>query len=307
MQLAFISLVRLPPKLSGSAWHQLHVWLWASLLMVLLATLTFAWIGEELLQASSSRGVLLILMALSLGLIASFGWVLLRQADRQARSLKQAEAQVRELSLLATHLQARAEQERMEVAHHLHDELGGLLTAAKMDLSWLQSRTEGVPLRERLTQLGGVLDEAMDLKRRVVEDLRPSLLDHFGLPTALRAYVEASCQKAGLVAELSLPQELESLPRETAIALFRMVQEGLNNILRHAAAHTVRLSLTEENTGLLLVLSDDGRGFDPARTPASCGLLGLRQRVQTLGGEMTLRTAPGRGTTLRVQVPRRAP
>src|SRR5579872_5609289 len=95
------------------------------------------------------------------------------------------------LSAFSSHLQARAELEKSQLARKLHDELGGLLTAAKMDLSWLQSRLspgQEKPVQDRLAQLGSVLDEAMDLKRRIVEQLRPSLLEHFGLATAIRAH-----------------------------------------------------------------------------------------------------------------------
>ena len=148
------------------------------------------------------------------------------------------EARTRELSALSTHLQELAEEEKSELARNLHDELGGLLTAAKMDLSWVQSRVTDPALQERLAQLGGVLDEAMDLKRRVVEDLRPSLLDHFGLPTALRAYVDSACAKAGLRAELELPEDAAPMAKDTAIALFRIVQEGVTNIIRHAGARS---------------------------------------------------------------------
>ena len=146
---------------------------------------------------------------------------------------------------LCTHLQDYVEKEKAELARRLHDELGGLLTAAKMDLSWLQSRMEDASmLRQRLDQLGNVLDEAMDLKRRVVEELRPSLLDHFGLPTALRAHVESVCSKAGLDCEVALEDAMESVSREdTAIALFRVIEEGLDNIVRHAQAKQVRIEI----------------------------------------------------------------
>src|SRR5262249_42269915 len=110
---------------------------------------------------------------------------------------KSLEERTRELSALSNHLQALSEREKSELARKLHDELGALLTAAKMDLSWLQSRLEGAAIQDRLSQLGGVLDEAMNLKRQVVEELRPSLLDHFGLATAVRAYVESTCAQAG--------------------------------------------------------------------------------------------------------------
>src|SRR5579864_3988160 len=101
---------------------------------------------------------------------------------------KRVEDRTRELSALSNHLQALSEREKSELAHKLHDELGGLLTAAKMDLSWIQSRMDPKnPLISRFAQLGAVLDEAMDLKRQLVEELRPSLLEHFGFATAVRA------------------------------------------------------------------------------------------------------------------------
>src|SRR5688572_24053129 len=126
------------------------------------------------------------------------------------------EARTGALSELCTHLQELVEREKSELARHLHDELGGLLTAAKMDLSWLQSRVSDPLLQQRLTQLGNVLDEAMDLKRRVVDELRPSLLDHFGLPTALRAHVESACAKAGIPCDVIMADTLEGIPKTTA-------------------------------------------------------------------------------------------
>ncbi|MFZ0498814.1 MAG: sensor histidine kinase [Steroidobacteraceae bacterium] len=209
------------------------------------------------------------------------------------------------LSAFATHLQQLAEEEKSELARNLHDELGGLLTAAKMDLSWLQSRVTDPNLQERLAQLGGVLDEAMDLKRRVVEDLRPSLLDHFGLPAALRAYVDSACAKGGLRAELTLPEDAAPLAKETAIALFRIVQEGTTNIIRHAGARSVALQLALEGDACHITLSDDGSGFDAAdpKLRLSHGITGMRQRVRALGGQFEIQSAPGTGTTLRVSVP----
>jgi signal transduction histidine kinase len=216
------------------------------------------------------------------------------------------EARTRELSALSTHLQELAEEEKSQLARNLHDELGGLLTAAKMDLSWVQSRVTDPDLQERLAQLGSVLDEAMDLKRRVVEDLRPSLLDHFGLPTALRAYVDSACAKAGLRTELTLPEEDAPMAKETAIALFRIVQEGVTNIIRHAGARTVTLRLAAESGAYRIVLSDDGSGFDATdrELSSSHGITGMRQRVRALGGQFEMASSPGAGTTLRVAIPR---
>jgi signal transduction histidine kinase len=228
-------------------------------------------------------------------------------ADPGAPELdKLVESRTLELSALSSHLQSLSEQEKSALARTLHDELGGLLTAAKMDLSWLQSRLETPAfLQDRLAQLGSVLDEAMSLKRRVVEDLRPSLLDHFGLPTALRAYVESACAKAGLQAAISVPEGGEPIPKDISIALFRIVQEGLNNIVRHAGAQNVRLDLTSDGGTYAFTLTDDGCGFDSKdvgnRWPH--GIMGMQQRVRALGGHFSLGSIPGRGTTLRVAVP----
>lgn len=218
---------------------------------------------------------------------------------------KHIEDRARELSALSHHLQSLSEREKWELARKLHDELGGLLTAAKMDLSWLQSRLEGAAIQERLSQLGGVLDEAMDLKRRVVEELRPSLLDHFGLPTAVRAYVESTCAKQGLSVDVKLEHACESMPKDTAIALFRVVQEGLSNIIRHAHAKTVKLEMSGDDGHCVLTLSDDGRGFD-AQSPEfrwSHGLMGMRQRAEGLDGHLDIQSSVGVGTTLRIEVP----
>ena len=216
------------------------------------------------------------------------------------------DARTRELSALSSHLQNLAEKEKSELARTLHDELGGLLTAAKMDLSWLQSRLETPAHQERLSQLGSVLDEAMSLKRRVVEDLRPSLLDHFGLATALRAYVESACKKAAIQTDIRLPDEGETIPKDMAITLFRIVQEGLTNIIRHAEAKHITLELGAGSSGYALTLRDDGQGFDLNGTHGHWrhGIMGMQHRVRAFGGGFSLESTQGKGTTLRVTLPR---
>ena len=227
---------------------------------------------------------------------------------RQTSQLeKLLEERTRELAELSTHLQNFAEKERSELARNLHDELGGLLTAAKMDLSWLQTRLDQPPIEQRLAQLGEALDQAMNVKRRVVEDLRPSLLDHFGLPTALRAHLESACAKANLKFDSAVSDDVGAMPKDIAIALYRVVQEGLTNIIRHARAHCVRLEFGCDARDYVLKLSDDGRGFDleDGAFRWSHGLIGMRHRVNALNGGFTLRSDPGRGTQIEVQVPRR--
>lgn len=290
-----------------------------ALVGVLLAVLASAAIAEWLAEAPQTQAAVIFLALLAAGLLVALSRLLAADAvrreglraasERHAKDLETLiEARTRELSALSTHLQELSEKEKSELARNLHDELGGLLTAAKMDLSWLQSRVPEPALQERLAQLGGVLDEAMDLKRRVVEDLRPSLLDHFGLPTALRAYVDSACAKAGLRADLTLPEDGPPMPKEMAIALFRIVQEGVTNIIRHAAARSVTLRFAVEPHACRFTLSDDGGGFDAAdpKFRWSHGLMGMRQRVRALGGQFEIDSSPGAGTTLRVSIPRPA-
>ena len=289
---------------------------WLALAGVLMAALASAAIAERLAEAPQTQAAVIFLALLAVGLLVVLSRLLAADAlrgerlraasERHTRDLETLiEARTRELSALSTHLQELSEKEKSELARNLHDELGGLLTAAKMDLSWLQSRVPDSALQERLAQLGGVLDEAMDLKRRVVEDLRPSLLDHFGLPTALRAYVDSACAKAGLRADLALPED-GAMPKETAIALFRIVQEGITNIIRHAGARSVTLRFVIEADACRFTLSDDGCGFDAAdpKFRWSHGIMGMRQRVRALSGQIQIESAPGAGTTLRVAIPR---
>jgi signal transduction histidine kinase len=272
------------------------------------------WIG---VAAEEHSGALVALTGLSLALLFITAGLLMAVAAQRERERVAAERQgaefekllelrTRELSELSTHLQDLAEKEKSELARHLHDELGGLLTAAKMDLSWMQTRLTDVPYGQRLTQLGTVLDEAMDLKRRVVEELRPSLLDHFGLPTALRAHVETVCTQASLQCEVVMSEDADTIPKECAIALFRVIQEGLTNVVRHANARQVRLALTSDDHRYLLLLIDDGSGMrlNDTQFRWSHGLAGMRQRVQALGGQFSIESSPAAGTTLRIELPK---
>ena len=303
--------------ITWSALKLLPVRAWLALLGLLFAALASAAIAEWLAEEPLTEAAVVFLGVLAVGLLIALSRLLAADAvrreglraasERHTKDLESLiEARTRELSALSTHLQELSEKEKSELARNLHDELGGLLTAAKMDLSWLQSRVPDPPLQDRLAQLGGVLDEAMDLKRRVVEDLRPSLLDHFGLPTALRAYVDSACAKAGLRAELALPEDGAAMPKQTSIALFRIVQEGVTNIIRHAGARVVTLRFALEDDACRIILSDDGHGFDTAdpRFRWSHGITGMRQRVRALSGQFEIESAPGAGTTLRVSIPR---
>jgi signal transduction histidine kinase len=247
-----------------------------------------------------------IVLAVAVGLVLVAAALLLERRRATMRAERLHEERTRELAELSTYLQNFAEQERSELARKLHDELGGLLTAAKMDLSWLQTHLDEPTNEGRLSQLGEALDQAMNVKRRVVEHLRPSLLDHFGLATALRAHVESTCAQANLKLDASVDEEVGPVPKDVAIALFRLVQEGMTNITRHAAAQRVRLEFGGDASHYVLKLCDDGRGFELADSEFrwSHGLTGMRHRIEALHGRFTLRSNPGSGTQIEVEVPR---
>lgn len=214
------------------------------------------------------------------------------------------DARTAELSTLAHHLQSVREDERSLLARELHDELGGLLTAAKLDLARIRSRLgpDTPPeLAERVAHLGRTLDAGIALKRRIIEDLRPSSLDNLGLVPALGIL----CSEWSARTEVPVETELQevALPAERALVVYRLVQEALTNIAKYARARHVRLGLGMRDGRVRLRIADDGDGFDPAHATAGHGLAGMRFRLQSVGGTLALRSSPGAGTAIEAELP----
>ena len=212
-----------------------------------------------------------------------------------------------ELNELSTHLQRSSERDRAALARDLHDELGGILTSAKMDLEWLRVRAASTPEGvHRFEQLSNLIDEAVTIKRNVVENLRPSLLDNLGLAPALEWYITENCSKGGLKCNLNLAEELGFISPDASIAVFRIVQESVTNVLRHANAKNFTASLHVDEENIHLVLEDDGMGLPTTFNPSklSHGLSGMRQRARSLGGDVAWSSGSGKGTTITVSIPR---
>jgi signal transduction histidine kinase len=214
-------------------------------------------------------------------------------------------ARIAELSELATHLQTSAEAERSTLAKELHDELGGLITAAKMDMAWLSSHI-GSSLdpaaEEKFRSVVQMLNQAMMLKRRVVEALRPSLLDHFGLPVALRSHFDECCGRAGIEYVATLPEETMDLAPASQLALFRVAQEALAGAVARGTAKHMELVVEPEVEGYSMLIGDDGEAFD---TPMQRSLVGMRHRIQSAGGTLDAESLPApHGNRIRVYVPR---
>lgn len=230
-----------------------------------------------------------------------------RELTQHAQSLETAvEDRTQELSELSTYLQSSAEQEKRALARDLHDEFGALLTSAKLDVAWLQGRsTVAAPeVLDRLEQLSNSLDEAVHLKRRVIESLRPSLLDHLGLPAALQWYVQDTCDRADLACDVQVPEDAPAVPPHIAIDLYRLVQEAVNNTIKYAQASLIEVQLSHQGHQWHLSIKDDGIGMSGLKTDhLSHGLAGMRHRVRALGGRFDIRSAPGQGTQVQAWVP----
>ena len=212
------------------------------------------------------------------------------------------------LSSLATYLTNAREAEKESLARELHDELGSMLTAAKMDAAWIARKLPDeaiAPLRERFDRLLDTLGQIIAIKRRVVADLRPPLLSDLGLVEALRSLAQPGTgDEDGGRIELDLPDTLPDLPAPVSLALYRIAQEALTNIRRHAQATHVRLSLAAEADRIVLKVEDNGTGFDPSvRQPMRHGLTGIAHRVQMLAGQLDIDSRPGGGTRIVARIP----
>jgi signal transduction histidine kinase len=265
-----------------------------------------------------SRWVSLAGAALNIGLVLlaiRLVYSDMRRRARQAAALREqklqlereVEARTSDLTALSTHLQGVSEQEKSALSRELHDELGGLLVAARMDLSWLQQRLPSADpsIEQRFKRIHDSLSAGVDLKRRVVEELRPTLLDNMGLFTALRWQFKETCRRTGLRCTETIPEgELKFSP-DAAIGIFRVAQEALTNILKHSEAKSADLFIAIDRDTLTLRITDDGKGIPASRlaTSTSHGLVSMRHRVAGLGGTWHLGSSGSGGTVVTARIP----
>jgi signal transduction histidine kinase len=225
--------------------------------------------------------------------------------EEQRRLEQEVATRTEELSELSTYLQTVREEEKSRLARDIHDEMGGILVGAKMDVSWAMQRCKSTlpEAAEKLNRALTILDEGVEMKRRIIEELRPTLLDNLGISSALDWQVRQTCERAGLQCELNLA-ELE-LPPEVSIAVYRIVQEALTNIVKYASARAVDVELLGDDDGVSLIVHDDGSGL-PAGVESnrlSHGIIGMRQRVRALNGTFNISSHAGSGTTIEVVIP----
>jgi signal transduction histidine kinase len=260
------------------------------------------WVNRIIYGATSLVNLILVLLV---------GWLISRDLSRRqhyATELKE-EIQVRtsELSELSQHLLLVRESEKAALARELHDELGGLLVAIRMDLAQLAKRIDmsREDVQTRWQRIQSALVAGIELKRRVIEDLRPTLLDNMGLLEALRWHAGQVCDQAGLALQIRFPEDDPEISGLAATAVFRVVQEALTNIAKHAGAHNVRLELRDFDGGYRLTLEDDGTGIPADRTskPGAHGLTGMKYRMLSIGGSLEITAVAPHGTQVVLTIP----
>jgi signal transduction histidine kinase len=229
--------------------------------------------------------------------------------DRVRERTAELQRSQEELRRLSQHLQEAREEERTRISREIHDELGGALTSLKLELARLQRAADQTGMDEehlqRFAELGNSIEATLDAVRRIAADLRPSILDHFGLAAAIEWQLTRLGDSSGLSWHFTPPEGEPALPRDHATAVFRIFQETLTNVARHAGASRVDVRLETRPGELLLEVRDDGRGISEAqrRGAQSLGLLGMRERVRLLQGDLSIEGRPGQGTTVRVRLP----
>jgi PAS domain S-box-containing protein len=236
--------------------------------------------------------------------------LLLMAVVRDVSERKKAEAELKEsrqkLRELAAQTEAARENERKHIAREVHDELGQVLTALRMDLSLLGMQASTLPqtVTDKIQSMKGLVDRAIQGVRNVAANLRPSALD-MGLVAAIEWLRDEFVRHAGIPCEIHVGQENIDLDETRSVVIFRIVQESLTNVARYARASKVAIALEQHGDTLWLEVRDDGQGFYPllAEKRKSYGLLGMRERAIALGGQVEIISAPGQGTLISVKIP----
>ena len=217
----------------------------------------------------------------------------------------------RRLWNLAKHLQERQENERRYIARELHDELGQGLTGLKLEVAWLANHVDAVPTtqHEGLSTMDTQIDQLITAVRRIGSALRPEVLDDLGLVAAIEWQLQALQKRTDLTCTFAVSPETLDLEPGCATVLFRILQEALTNVVRHAAAKAVSVRLIQEPDSLYLEVRDDGKGISPEQLqdPTSLGLLIMQERAQLWGGEVQIRGKPGVGTTVVARIQSTSP
>lgn len=223
---------------------------------------------------------------------------------RAEEELQRSREQLRNLS---THLQSVREKESTRIAREIHDELGQSLTALQMDVAWLDKQlpAEFTHLKEKMQRMAGLADATIESVHRIITELRPILLDDLGLTAAIEWQAKEFQDRSGIECYVYVDCNDGSIEKDLATALFRIFQEILTNVARHAGAAAVWVRLTQDENGLCLEVIDNGKGItvNQIEDPKSFGIMGIRERVNLWGGSVLITGIQKRGTTIHITIP----
>lgn len=226
------------------------------------------------------------------------------EIEQRHQQIMEVNKQLRELS---SHLQNIREEERIQIARDIHDELGQQLTGLKMDVHWLGNRieTKDVNIKQKVVDIIELIDETVKSVRRIASNLRPSMLDDLGLIATLEWHSEDVKKRTGIDVNFTSSIDGIYIPVATATEIFRIYQEIITNAVRHANASQIISSLQFKDDQLILQVADNGRGMnlEKIETGKTLGLMGIKERTYGLGGRYEFKSEPGKGTEIKITIP----
>lgn len=233
--------------------------------------------------------------------------MVIHDIDEQIRTEKELRRSQEQLRKLADHLQTAREEERTRIARDIHDHMGQELTALKIDVACLRGHLNGDRARvdEDLANMTTNVNAIIRSVKDIAAELRPRMLDDFGLPAAIEWQVEKFSKRTGITCTCTVPGQQMQIDNHAATALFRIVQEALTNVARHAHAGNVSVSLEEHGNWTVLEILDDGQGVQEPDTshPFALGIIGMQERARSLDGEATVSARTSGGTRVSVRIP----
>jgi signal transduction histidine kinase len=246
------------------------------------------------------------------GMVARAFNEMAEKVEQHAQALQESNLQLRQMSgmrgELLERLIAAQEDERRRLARELHDEVGQAISSIMLDLAMAVDGLppDAVAARERLSQSRALAAQTLGELRKVIYDLRPEVLDQLGLIPALRSYAKSHLEGKNIKVQLKLRGLKGRLPQRTETTVFRVMQEAITNVIRHAGATAVTAEITVKDSVLVASVEDNGRGFDvdtAFKLPESWGLRGIRERATAVGGKLSIESKPGRGTRIKFEIP----
>lgn len=238
-----------------------------------------------------------------LGLFLIFVLVMVR-SHRKIEAAQQ--ERIRQVQLFSDKLQNAREEEQKRIARELHDELGGTLTSLKYDLHWLEHNTAAQDeITQRYKAMQEMIGSTTKLVQRISSELRPKILDSLGLNAAVEWQAGEFKKRTNVDVHLHLSETLPSIDDAVKTGAYRIIQESLTNIARHAQAASVEITIDTRNQNLFVLITDNGKGFDSAllQHPESLGLLSIQERARMIGGKAAITGEPGKGTRVTLEVP----